>query len=140
LERFEIVVNNLMNGSIHFDNAGETSTLDEDYNEERVQELNRTNKLPYLIRKNNNEQISIDKPVFTIGKDINRVDYCLKENAVISRRHAEIITKGNHYYICDKGSTNKTYVDNKEIPSEEVVEIFSGTKLKLANEEFSFYI
>jgi len=31
LERFEAVINNLKSGTIHFDNAGETSVLDEDF-------------------------------------------------------------------------------------------------------------
>lgn len=184
LDRFEIVINNLKNGTIHFDNAGETSVLDEEFWEantavsvsESVQKdytedvespvseqetvvsddtmvLNSSfwneresggeeqlNKQPYLIRESSDERIDIIKPVYSIGKDKNTVDYVIGANSVISRRHAEIITKGKHYFICDKSSTNKTYVDDKEIPAEEVIEIFNGTRFKLANEEFTFYI
>jgi hypothetical protein len=184
LERFEAVINNLKNGTIHFDNAGETSTLDEEFweanavasttestqkqyvrNDYQIQEQEiasddtmvldasfwserqqlftgkeQMSHQPYLMRISNEERIEIDKPVYSIGKDRNLVDYVIEANSVISRRHAEIITKGRHYFICDKCSTNKTYVEDKEIPEEEVIEIFNGTRFKLANEEFTFYI
>lgn len=95
---------------------------------------------PYLIREKTEENISVNKPVFRIGKESRYCDYFVKDNNAVSRSHADIITKDRRFYIIDHNSTNKTYVDGRVIPVEKEVEIFSGTKIKLANEEFVFYI
>jgi len=95
---------------------------------------------PYLIREKNGEKISVDKPSFRIGKEKKFCDYFVADNNAVSRSHADIITREKRYYIVDLNSTNKTYVDNRVIPVEIEMEIFSGAKLKLANEEFVFYI
>lgn len=95
---------------------------------------------PYLIRNKNEERIAVDKPVFRIGKEKQYSDYFVSDNNAVSRSHADIITKNGRYYIKDLNSTNKTYVDGKAIPIEKEVEIFSGTKLRLANEDFVFYM
>ena len=95
---------------------------------------------PYLIREKNGEKISVDKPSFRIGKEKKFCDYFVADNNAVSRSHADIITREKRYYIIDLNSTNKTYVDNRVIPVEIEMEIFSGAKLKLANEEFVFYI
>ena len=94
---------------------------------------------PYLIRSKNNEKISINKPVFRIGKEREYSDYFVSDNNAVSRSHADIITKNGRFYIKDKNSTNRTYVDEKAIPIEKEIEIFHGTKLRLANENFVFY-
>lgn len=95
---------------------------------------------PYLIREKTGEKIHIDKPSFRIGKERQYCDYFIFDNSSISRSHADIITKNGRYFVMDHNSTNKTYVDGRVIPIHQEIEIFSGTKLKLANEEFTFYI
>jgi hypothetical protein len=95
---------------------------------------------PYLIREKTQEKVSVDKPSFRIGKESSYCDYFIANNNAISRSHADIITKDNRYYIIDHNSTNKTYVDGRVIPVQKQVEIFSGTKIRLANEHFEFYI
>lgn len=95
---------------------------------------------PYLIREKNEEKISIDKPSFRIGKEKKDSDYFVSDNSAVSRSHADIITREKRYYIIDLNSTNKTYVDGRVIPVEKEVEIFSGAKIRLANEDFVFYI
>ena len=95
---------------------------------------------PYLIRNKNEERIPVDKPVFRIGKEKQYSDYFVSDNNAVSRSHADIITRNGRYYIKDLNSTNKTYVDGKAIPIEKEVEIFSKTRLRLANEDFVFYI
>lgn len=97
-------------------------------------------KEAYLIRENSGEEIPLTKEIFTIGKESASVDYGISGNSTVSRKHAEIIKRGRHYFICDKGSTNKTYVSGKEIRPEEFVEIHNGTRIKISNEEFTFYI
>ena len=82
----------------------------------------------------------IDKPSFRIGKEERYCDYFVRDNNAVSRSHADIITRGSRYFIIDRHSTNKTYVDGRVIPVEREVEIFSKTKLRLANEDFTFYV
>lgn len=94
----------------------------------------------YLIRENSGQRIDITKEVFALGKDAQVVDYAIPDNSTISRKHAEIIKRGTHFFVCDKGSTNKTYVMGREVKPEEFVEIHDGTKIKISNEEFTFHM
>lgn len=95
---------------------------------------------PYLIREKTQEKINVDKPSFRIGKESIDCDYLISNNNAVSRNHADIITRNHRYYIIDHNSTNKTYVDDLVIPVEKEVELFLGTRIKLANEEFVFYL
>lgn len=97
------------------------------------------NFYPYLIRRSTNEQISINKPVFRIGKERSYVDCFISNNGAISRSHADIIKRGNRFFVCDRNSTNKTYRNGYMLTPEEEVEIFNGDILQLANEEFEFH-
>lgn len=96
-------------------------------------------RYPYLIRRSMNERISINKPVFRIGKERSYVDCFISNNGAISRSHADIIKRGNRYFICDRNSTNKTYRNGYMLTPEDEVEIFDGDILQLANEEFEFH-
>ncbi|MGI6153064.1 MAG: FHA domain-containing protein [Christensenellaceae bacterium] len=95
---------------------------------------------PYLIRESTNQIISVDKPAFRIGKDKGMSDFCVSDNTAISRSHAVIHIREDRYFIEDQNSTNKTYIDGRAISPGQEVEIFPGAKIKLANEEFVFYI
>jgi len=95
---------------------------------------------PYLIREKTGERVSVDKPSFRIGKERQYCDYFVSDNSAVSRSHADILTKGDRYFIVDNNSTNKTYVNFRAIPILTEVEIFDGTKLRLANEDFTFHI
>jgi hypothetical protein len=96
--------------------------------------------MPYLVRKRNNERIDINKPVFRIGKEKSYVDYFIADNSAISRSHANIVTRENEYFLVDTNSTNHSYIDGKMIPSNQEVQIASGSVIKLANEEFEFHL
>lgn len=92
---------------------------------------------PYLIRQRTGEKIFIDKQFFRIGKEYS--DYAVSDNSAVSRKHADIVTRERRYYIVDLDSKNKTYVNGKIVPAGKEIEIFSGVKLRLANEEFVFH-
>jgi hypothetical protein len=94
----------------------------------------------YLLRLKNNERIPINKGFFRIGKEKSYVDYCIGDNNAISRSHANIIKKGDDFYIVDTNSTNHTYVDNIMIKSNIEVILKHGAKIRLGNEEFEFYL
>lgn len=110
---------------------GETTVLNAD-----AQKLEKV--MPYLVRAKNNEKISVNKPVFRIGKERSYVDYFISDNTAISRSHANIISREGRYYITDTNSTNHTYINGKMIQSNDEVEIKHGTKFCLANEDFEF--
>ncbi len=95
---------------------------------------------PRLRRMKTGEEVSINKPVFRVGKEEGYVDYLISDNPAVSRSHADIITRDGHYYIYDNNSTNKTYVNNIMIPSLRNVEIEEGSHIRMANEDFIFIV
>lgn len=95
---------------------------------------------PTLQRILTGENISINKPVFRIGKEKSYVDYFVTNNIAVSRSHADIICRGNSFFVVDLNSKNRTFINNRVIPSNYETEIFDGDILKLANEEFIFRI
>lgn len=100
---------------------------------------NNTNvRFPTLFRVLTGETISVNKPVFRIGKERSYVDYFVTNNIAVSRSHADIITRGNKYFVKDLNSKNRTYINNQELPIHMEVEIHDGDRLKLGNEEFIF--
>ena len=95
---------------------------------------------PYLIRKKTQEKIPIRSGDFRIGKERENNDYWVRDNNAVSRRHASILTRDGQYFIVDHRSTNRTYTDGHPIPAETEIEIYSGTSIRLGNEDFDFYI
>ena len=95
-------------------------------------------RYPSLFRVITEETISINKPVFRIGKERSYVDYFVTNNNAVSRSHADIITRGNRYFVLDLNSKNHTYINEQMIPVQCETEIHNGDRLKLGNEEFIF--
>ena len=93
---------------------------------------------PALFRILTEETISVNKPVFRLGKERSYVDYFVTNNIAVSRSHADIITRGTHYYVKDLNSKNHTYINGEELPIHAEIEIHDGDNLKLGNEEFVF--
>ena len=94
---------------------------------------------PSLFRVLTEENISINKPVFRLGKEKSYADYFVSNNNAVSRSHADIITRGQRVFVIDLNSKNKTYINDLLIPVQQETEIFNGDRLRLANEEFIFY-
>lgn len=86
------------------------------------------------------ELISINKPVFRIGKEKSYSDYFISSNDKVSRSHADIITRGQRFFVMDLNSKNRTYINEKVLPGRQEVEIFNKDKISFANEEFEFRI
>lgn len=106
-----------------------------------VDKSNVTNiHFPTLYRVLTDERISVNKPVFRLGKEKSYVDYFVTNNIAVSRSHADIITRGNKYYVRDLNSKNHTYINDQIIPIQIEVEIHNGDRIKLGNEEFVFNI
>lgn len=93
---------------------------------------------PYLIRKKNNETILIDKNEYRLGKERSFVDYFIGDNTAVSRSHACIVYHDNEYFVMDTNSTNHTFVNDIMLQSNVETKLESGTKIRLADEEFEF--
>lgn len=97
-------------------------------------------QFPTLCRVLTGETVCINKPVFRIGKERSYVDFFVSNNNAVSRSHADIITRGQRYFVLDLNSKNRTYINDQVLPVQQEVEIFNGDRLRLANEEFTFQI
>ena len=91
-----------------------------------------------LTSANGLTQFRINKPDFVIGKAYGSVDGFIDDNPAISRKHAKIVLNDNKFYIVDLNSTNHVYVDGKAIPADTPIPIIDGTKIRLADELFTF--
>lgn len=120
-----------------------TGLLDEEEEEEPtglLLENNASVHFPSLFRISTGEEISVNKPVFRLGKEKSYVDYFVGSNIVVSRSHADIVTRGNKYFVKDLNSKNHTFINNQELPAHAEIEIQDGARLRLGNEEFIFNV
>ena len=102
-------------------------------------ELPRTEtKYPTLTRRSTGVTVNISKPVFRIGKERDRVDFCITENRTVSRVHATIYTRDGSCFIEDNNSTNKTYINGTPLLPEREIKLKNGDVLTLSNEDFDF--
>ena len=120
--------------------AGETSVLGGGAGETSVLGGGAMQPMATLIRKKNGETANIIKSLFIIGKERQKVDFCVPDNNSVSRNHANIVCKGGVYYLVDKNSTNYTFVNGNKLNPNQEVKLNSGDKIKLADEEFEFRV
>lgn len=102
--------------------------------------LNENRSTAYLVRTKTGARISISKARFMIGKERRKVEYCIADNASISRTHALIEKRGSDYYITDQGSTNYTFVNGTQIAPNQPQLLTEGSVIKLSDEEFEFHL
>lgn len=112
--------------------SGETTVLNAGYN--TMEKMRR----PYLIRKRTNQKIDISKDIFRIGKEQSYVDYFVNDNTAISRSHADIVKRGNEYFIIDNNSLNHTYVNGEQIQSQVPTPLKDFDTVTLADEFFEY--
>ncbi|MCR5635797.1 MAG: FHA domain-containing protein [Clostridiales bacterium] len=94
----------------------------------------------FLVRKKNNERIIINKDMFKLGKERSYVDYCVSDNSAVSRSHANIIKKGEEYFVVDMNSTNHSFINGMILTPQTESKINNGDTLSLGDEEFVFHI
>jgi len=70
------------------------------------------------------QRININRMI-SIGRDAGN-DIVIRDDPLVSRKHALIEKEGETYYVMDKGSTNGTYVNNNPIGSCERIRVQSG--------------
>lgn len=95
----------------------------------------RNAKKAELEQQRTGQMILITKPDFYLGKKPDMVDYAITDNKVVSRLHASINWVDGEYFIQDRESVNGTFVNGKQIGTEEVL-LKNGDEIALANEIF----
>ncbi|MBQ7962577.1 MAG: FHA domain-containing protein [Clostridia bacterium] len=98
-----------------------------------------TDKTAFFIRFINSQAVYVTKNYFTIGSGSD-MDYMISGNSLVSKFHATVCIEDSRFFIIDNNSTNKLYVDGREAVPYEKNEIFTGSRVVLANEIFDFYI
>ena len=91
-------------------------------------------KIAYLLRRSNGQKMYIEQDVTRIGRESAYVDFYIGDNLRVGRSHAEIIRKGDIYYIKDNHSKNHTYVNDHMVTGDEMVPLKHGDIVMLANE------
>ena len=87
-----------------------------------------------LERVKTGKQIKVYSGEFTIGKQTEN-DYVIKDNPMISRKHARIYQRDCNFWLEDLNSLNHTFVNDKVIS--EPVKLIPGMKFRLSlDEEF----
>ena len=93
----------------------------------------------YMIRTRSGEKIPIGETISRIGRE-SSAEVLIEGNPAISRRHAVIGFLEGRFYFTDCGSTNHSYTDGRMIPPDTPLQIRSGSRIRLADEEFVFMI
>lgn len=116
--------------------AGETTVLSQGAGETTV--LSQAVNGGVLVRSSNNEKITISTAEFTIGRERNKVDYCVGGNTNISRVHARFLVRNGATYIVDNNAANGTFVNGVKARAGQEIELKKGDKIVLADEKFEF--
>lgn len=102
--------------------------------------LNRQNmESAHIKRRKSGQIMDICKKEFCIGKDTSS-DFMITDNPAISRRHATITNYSGDYLLTDQNSKNHTYVNGVPVLSGSGTPLHSGDIIRLADEEFEFYL
>lgn len=94
-------------------------------------------KKTVLVQSRTGAIMPITENRMVVGKNPCKVDFCVTDNIMVSREHAEFQQQCGKIYVCDLHSSNGTYVNGRRIPSENFVEIKIGDEVVLANEKFT---
>ena len=81
----------------------------------------------------------LEQNITKIGRESAYVDFYIGDNLQIEIRHAEIIRRGQDFFIKDNNSKNHTYVNGRIVVGEELVQLKAGDTITLANEVFEYH-
>jgi hypothetical protein len=94
------------------------------------------------IQTRTNNQLTITKAVFLLGRQEDVVDFAITDNTNISGVHASIEhnLRSDKWSITDTNSRNHVFLNGEQISPSEKLELKSGDTFKLADEEFRFEV
>lgn len=73
-----------------------------------------------------------------MGREEGSVDYCINDNKKISKAHADLILRGEQWYIVDLKSKNRTFLNDRVLQASVETPLQDGDVIKLNSEEFVF--
>ena len=115
----------------------QTSSLDDD-SEDATVLLRQTFQRHVYIKQIRTEQMAEVKGTpFIIGKSLE-CDYVVRDNATVSRRHAQILEKDGGYWLEDLHSSNYTMIEEQRIYKPE--KLSDGKIFQLSDEKFQFVV
>lgn len=91
-----------------------------------------------IVRTKTGEEVSINVPYFTIGKEKGRVTYAVTDNSAISRVHVTIFEKDGSVYIRDMGTTNGTIVNGTKLVENKEYPLLKNSQITMGDEKFTF--
>ena len=74
--------------------------------------------------------VTIDKPVYVVGREAELKDY-LRTKVYVSRQHARFTVVAEKVFVENLSKTNKTFLDNEEIPDATHVALSNGEEIGL---------
>lgn len=95
--------------------------------------------ISYILRRANGQKMYLEQDITKIGRESAYVDFYIGDNLQIGRSHAEIIRRGQNFFIKDNNSKNHTYVNGKMVIGDELVQLRTGDIITLANEIFEYH-
>ena len=90
--------------------------------------------LKFVDNENKTLKFSINKPVLTVGRDVNNIVVINNNN--ISRNHFKIIFENNEYSIVDNNSTNGIILNGKRIKKSS---LNNTDIIQIADVTFTYY-
>lgn len=94
-----------------------------------------------LCRNSTKEEFLICEEVTRIGRSSSIAEICITGNRGVGRVHALLYLRNDEVFIEDNNSKNKTYVDGIQLePGQSPVKLLNGSKIRLGDEEFEFYV
>jgi len=84
------------------------------------------------------QELALDGDSWDFGRD-ETCHYTIKSKKT-SRKHFTILNRRNKFYVKDLGSSNGTFLNNQQLPSNQEIEVKSGDYIEVSEFKFIFEI
>lgn len=89
-----------------------------------------------LKRRRTGETVSVNRPVFHVGREKRVVDFCLgAETGYVGGDHAYFLCREDGVYLVDNNSMNHTWLNGQMLPASQPQPVKPGDVIKMADEE-----
>lgn len=105
--------------------------------EEDTGELGEASELRYrLYYEKLDSYIPIPEEGVIFGRSSKQSTYVIHGNSNVSRKHAKVFRNGSSYFVENYKPPNGTYIDGLRMRNDSTTEIYVGSTLMIADEEF----
>ena len=110
-------------------------SLEDDTNTQKMSKINAKSSLPRLEVGGQSKQLS--NKSFGIGRD--KSNQIIVADGKVSRFHALVTFENEEAFIRDTDSSNGTFLNGKQIPTQRKVKLADGDKIKVGTTVITFY-